>query len=212
MQNQQIDALTAIAARFTGAAFIAALICSTAAVAGAIKLDADTVEEFVNAAHQRFGGKLLGITKVTPKDSWKFDKAKGMLIEVSFACPVVSTDFAAFGNGKTAGKPDKNNADAIAKIAQLAENHEGKHKDGYQAVCKDWKPDDVAKALMLLKFKDVTEAHAAVLEKKKDLTDKLKNACLDLHKQEGLLEAKARSDGSFDVSMKPAGAIGCEVQ
>ena len=65
---------------------------------------------------------------------------------------------------------------------------------------------------MQVKFKDGNEAHTAVHDKKKDLVDKLKKACLDLHKQEGLLEVKPQSDGSFVVSMKPAGATGCEIQ
>jgi hypothetical protein len=206
------NTLMATTAKATGALFLAALICSSTAAAGAIKLDADTVQEFMNAAHQKFGGNLLGKTNVNPKDNWRFDKSKGMLIDVSFACPVVSSDFAAFGKGSSPGKPDKNNSDAITEVARLAQDHEKKHKDGYEAVCKNWKPDEEANALMQVKFKDGNEAHTAVLDKRKDLVDKLKKACLDLHKQEGLLEVKPQSDGSFVVSMKPAGATGCEIQ
>jgi hypothetical protein len=69
------NTLMATTAKATGALFLAALICSSTAAAGAIKLDADTVQEFMNAAHQKFGGNLLGKTNVNPKDNWRFDKS-----------------------------------------------------------------------------------------------------------------------------------------
>jgi hypothetical protein len=53
------------------------------------------------------------------------------------------------------------------------------------------------------------EAEAAIDEKMHELNDKLRAACLDLHSKEGYVDVM-QSGGNFSVTMKPAGASGCE--
>jgi hypothetical protein len=58
-------------------------------------------------------------------------------------------------------------------------------------------------------YKDMKEAEAAIDEKMHELNDKLRDACLDLHSKEGLIQV-TRKRGSIDVTMTAAGKIGCD--
>jgi Zn-finger domain-containing protein len=110
-------------------------------------------------------------------------------------------DFAEVGGGK----PNAANKDAIAKAAQLAEDHEEKHKAGYESAFKTFDPDKTAKELMAKTFKDEKEAKKELEAKFKALKDALMQACLDLHKSEGIIEVTT----NINIQMKPAGASGC---
>ena len=162
------------------------------------KLNADTVDAFIEAANKKFGGSDVGETKAHPAFSYSFKGGK--LTKVNFTCPI-TLDFAEVGGGK----PNAANKDAIAKVAQLAEDHEEKHKAGYESAFKTFDPDKTAKELMAKTFKDEKEAKKELEAKFKALKDALMQACLDLHKSEGIIEVTT----NINIQMKPAGASGC---
>lgn len=163
------------------------------------KFNADTVDAFMEAANKKFGGDSLGETKHHAALSpWSFKDGK--VTKVVFTCPI-TLDFAEAGGGK----PNSTQKAAIAKVAQLAQDHEKKHKAGYEAAFKAFDPDKTAKELMAKTFKDVKEAKKELDAKFKELTDALMKACLDLHKTEGLIEVTT----NIDIQVKPAGASGC---
>src|SRR4051812_24989969 len=169
------------------------------------KFNADTVQEFMAAANKKFGGKNLGQTHANPTASRTFNKKTKKLTAVAFTCPITE-DFAEVGGGK----PDKANKDAIKEVAARAKAHEDKHKAGYQACFRKFKPDDVAKDLMAKTYKDENDAKKAVHAKIEELVASLKAACLALHQSEGILIIAPQKDGSFKITMKAAGASGCE--
>jgi hypothetical protein len=117
------------------------------------KFNADTVQEFMAAANKRYGGKNLGQTHAKPAAAHTFNKKTGKLVSVTFTCPITE-DYAEVGGGK----PDKANKQAIEDVAARAKAHEDKHKAGFDAAFKAFKPDDVAKALKAKTFKDEKEA------------------------------------------------------
>jgi hypothetical protein len=169
------------------------------------KFNADTVQEFMAAARKKFGGQDLGLTHAHPAAAWSFNNKTNKLVNVAFTCPVTE-DFAQVGGGK----PDKANKDAIKEVADRAKAHEDKHKADYLAAFKKFDADSTAKDLMSQSFKDVNAAKKAVHAKRDELATSLKNACLALHQTEGVLTVTQKKDGSFDVSMKAAGANGCD--
>ena len=169
------------------------------------KFSANTVQEFMAAANKKFGGKNLGQTHAKPAASRTFNKKTKKLTAVAFTCPVTE-DFAEVGGGK----PDKANKDAIKDVAARAKAHEDKHKAGFDAAFKAFKPEDVAKELMAKTFKDEKEAIDAVHTKREELSASLKAACLALHQSEGILVVTPQSNGSFNITMKAAGASGCD--
>ena len=164
------------------------------------KFNADTVDQFMDAAKKKFGGNNLGETDAHPAYNYAFKGGK--LTKLVFTCPV-TLDFAEVGGGK----PDSANKDAIAKIAKLAEDHENKHKAGYEAAFKKFDPNTTAKELMAKSFKDDKEAKKTIEAKFKELKDALLQACLDLHKREGLILVTP----SLDIQVKAAGSSGCDV-
>ena len=127
------------------------------------------------------------------------------MAKLSFTC-TVTLDYAEVGGGK----PDQANKDAIAKVAEMAKDHEEKHKAGYEAAFKKWNADKVAKDLMAKTYKDQKEAQKAVKDAVADLDKVLLDACLELHKKEGVIEFTHQANGSIDVTMKAAGAAGCK--
>ena len=58
-------------------------------------------------------------------------------------------------------------------------------------------------------YKNEKEATDAIHAKREELAASLKTACLALHQSEGLL-VTPQKDGSFNITMKAAGAIGCD--
>ena len=166
------------------------------------KFNADTVDDFMAAAKKKFGGDELGTTEAKPHIGFIFKDGK--VTKVAITCPI-SMDYTEVGGGN----PDKANKDAIAQVAALAKQHEEKHKAGYEAAFNKWNAEKVKKDLMAKTFKDKKEADKAAKEQMDDLDGKLMDACLDLHKQEGLLVVTHQKDGSIAVSMKAAGAGGC---
>lgn len=167
------------------------------------KFNADTVFEFMDKANKKYGGDDLGSTEATP--SFKYGSFKdGKLGKLEFSCDI-DLDFAEFGSGK----PDDNNKKAIADVCDIAEEHEKKHKAGYEKAFKDFDPKGTAKDLMEKTFKSKSEADKAVADAFKDLKKALKDACLDLHKKEGIVSVAEQKDGSFKITTKPAGASGC---
>jgi hypothetical protein len=169
------------------------------------KFKADTIDDFLKAAHKRFGGDSAGATDVDQTKLWKGRFNKGKLTNLSFTLQI-TMDYAEVGGGK----PDKANKDAIAKVAQLAKQHEEKHKAGYEAAFKEWGPEQVKKDLESKTYKNEKEMNKAVNDALDDLDRALLKACLDLHKKEGVIVVAHKQDGSIDVSMEPAGASGCE--
>jgi hypothetical protein len=113
------------------------------------KFNADTGDAFIEAANKKFGGDSLGETKHHAALSpWSFKDGK--VTKVVFTCPI-TLDFAEVGGGK----PNSTQKSAIAKVAQLAQDHEKKHKAGYEAAFKAFDPDKTAKELMAKTFKDL---------------------------------------------------------
>ena len=84
----------------------------------------------------------------------------------------------------------------------------GPHKAGYEAAFEQWNAQAV-KDLKAGTYKDMKEAEAAIDEKMHELNDKLRDACLDLHSKEGLIQV-TRKRGSIDVTMTAAGETGCD--
>ncbi len=168
------------------------------------KFSGDTVEDFMDAANAKYGGGDLGETTVKP--SFKYGGFKdGKLLKVEFSCPV-DVDFAEPGSGK----PDDENKTSIAEIAAIAKAHELKHKAGYEKAFKDWDAKKVAKDLMDKTYKSKADAEKALKEALADLSKELLNACLDLHKKEGIVDVTKLADGSHKIVQKPAGAAGCQ--
>jgi hypothetical protein len=167
------------------------------------KFNAITVDQFMHAANKKFGGNDLGMTDAKPSFSYSFKD--GRITKVSFTCPI-TLDYAEIGGGK----PDKANKDAIAQVAAFAQQHEKSHKAGFEKAFKKWNVDKVAKDLMAKTYKDKKAAEKAGKERLDDLQSKLMDACLDLHKTEGLITVTHQKDGSIDVSTKAAGASGCK--
>jgi hypothetical protein len=166
---------------------------------------ADTLTDFIEAAAKKYGDGSLG--KTDPATKMKFHFKDGKLTTVSFTFKA-TVDSAAFAGGKHKGKPDKANRDAITQVVHLALEHERKHKAGYEAAFEQWKAQAV-KDLKDGTYKDMKEAEAAIDEKMHELNDKLRDACLDLHSTEGLIQV-TRKRGSIDVTMTAAGKIGCD--
>jgi hypothetical protein len=162
---------------------------------------ADTLKEFMEAAAEKFGAGGLGETEYHVNSSYVF--RNGKLIDVSFTL-AVTIDFATFGGGK----PDKANQEAITHVVHLGKVHEGKHKAGYEATFSNWKPQAV-KDLKAGTYADEDEAKDAIAKKVDEINDKMKAACLDLHSKEGYVDVM-QSGGNISVTMKPAGASGCE--
>jgi hypothetical protein len=170
------------------------------------KFKADTVDDFLKAAHKKFGGDSAGKTDFDKTTKlWKGRVNNGKLT-LSWTFPQITMDYAEVGGGK----PDKANKDAIAEVAQLAKQHEEKHKAGYEAAIKDWDPEQVKEDLESKTYKNEKEVNKAVNDALDDLFRKLLKACLDLHKKEGVIVVAHERDGSIDISMDPAGASGCE--
>jgi hypothetical protein len=162
---------------------------------------ADTLTEFMDAAAEKFGAGGLGETDYHVSSAYIFKNGK--LIDVSFTL-TVTIDFATFGGGR----PDKANLEAITHVAHLGKVHEGKHKAGYEATFNNWKPQAV-KDLKAKTYADEDEAKDAIAKKVDEINDKMKAACLALHSTEGYVDVM-QSGGSISVTMKPAGASGCE--
>jgi hypothetical protein len=169
------------------------------------KFNANTVQEFMAAARKKFGGQDLGLTHAHPEAAWSFNNKTNKLFKVAFTCPITE-DFAQVGGGK----PDKANKDAIKEVADRAKAHEDQHKADYLAAFNKFDADTTAKNLMAQTYKDVNEAKKAVHAKREELATSLKNACLALHKTEGVLTVTQKKDGTFDVAMQAAGANGCD--
>ncbi|HEY6434068.1 MAG TPA: hypothetical protein VIZ17_18990 [Acetobacteraceae bacterium] len=169
------------------------------------KFNADTVQQFMAAANKKFHGQNLGMTVAHPAASYTFNKKTNKLIKLVFTCSITE-DFAQVGGGK----PDKANKDAIKEVADRAEAHEDKHKAGYNVAFKKFDADGTAKDLMAKTYKNEKEAKDAIHAKREELTASLKTACLALHQSEGLLVVTPQKDGSFDITMKAAGATGCD--
>ncbi len=167
------------------------------------KIPANDIHEFIKNANKYFKDDGAGVT--TPKHSYKYASfsKQGQLVklQVSFW---VDTDFAEPGPGH----PDAINKMAIEVASGAAKKHEQNHKAGYDAAFNEWN-DKVPAALMKQTFKNKNEAEKAVDDQIKVLDGKLKQACLELHKKEGLLEVRENKDGSIDIIPKPAGASGC---
>ena len=139
------------------------------------KFKADTVDDFLKAAHKKFGGDSAGATDVDQTKLWKGRFNKGKLTNLSFTLPI-TMDYAEVGGGK----PDKANKDAIAKVAQLARQHEAKHKASYEAAFKEWDPEQVTKDLESKTYKNEKEMNKAV----NDALDDLDRAALPRSAQE----------------------------
>ena len=170
------------------------------------KFNADTVDDFLKAAAKKFGGDSAGATDVDQTKLWKGRFNKGKLTNLSFTLRI-TMDYAEVGGGK----PDKANKNAIAQVAQLAKLHEEKHKAAYEAAFEKWGPEQVKKDLESRTYKNEKEMNKAVNDALDDLDRALLSACLDLHKKEGvIIVAHNNRDVSIEVSMKPAGASGCE--
>ena len=163
--------------------------------------NADTIQEFMDAAAEKFGAGGLGETEYHVNSSYRF--RDGKLIDVSFTLKV-TIDFATFGGGK----PDKANHDAITHVVHLGKVHETKHKEGYEATFNRWKPQAV-KDLKAATYKDENEAKAALQKKVDEINDKMKAACLDLHSKEGFVDVM-QTGSTISITMKPAVASGCE--
>ena len=86
--------------------------------------------------------------------------------------------------------------------------HEGKHKAGYETTFNNWKPQAV-KDLKAGTYADEDAAKDAIAKKVDEINDKMKAACLDLHSKEGYVDV-LQSGGKISITMKPAGASGCE--
>lgn len=167
------------------------------------KFAADNVDDFMDKANAKYGGGDLGDTDA--KTGSKYGGFKdGKIQKLVFTCDV-SVDYAEPGSGK----PDAANKKAIDDIADIAKAHELKHKAGYEKAFKDWNQAAVAKKLMDQTFKSKGDADKAIKAALDDLGDKLKDACLDLHKKEGIVDLTHQADGSIKIVTKPAGAAGC---
>jgi hypothetical protein len=167
---------------------------------------ADTLSDFIEAAAKKYGDGSLGKTDpVTTMEGFLLKGGKLTKISFTFKATV---DSAAFGGGEHKGKPDKANGDAIAKVVHMALEHERKHKAGYEAAFEKWNAQAV-KDLKAGTYKDKKEAEDAIAQKMHELNDKLRDACLDLHSTEGLIQVN-RKGGSIDVAMTAAGKTGCD--
>jgi hypothetical protein len=166
---------------------------------------ADTLTDFIEAAAKKYGDGSLGKTDTATKRKFHFKDGKLTTVSFTFKATV---DSAAFAGGKHKGKPDKANSDAITQAVHLAREHERKHKTGYKAAFEQWN-EQAVKDLKAGTFKDKEEAEAAIDEKIRELNDKLRDACLDLHHTEGLIQV-TRKRGSIEVTMAAAGESGCD--
>jgi hypothetical protein len=169
------------------------------------KIAGDNIDDFLDNAHKKFGGNGLGDTDYKPPTFKAGSFKDGKLSKLSFDPLQITIDYAEPGGGK----PDDVNKAAIKKAADFAEQHETSHKAGYEAAFKKWDPDKVAKDLMGQTFKDQKSALKAIQDKLTELKKALTDACLDLHKKEGLIVAKKNTNGSIDVTMRAAGPGGC---
>jgi len=169
------------------------------------KIAGDTIDDFLDNAHKTFGGNGLGDTDYKPPTFKAGGFKDGKLSKLAFDPLQITVEYAEPGSGK----PDDINKAAIRQACDMAKDHEEAHKAGYEAAFRKWGPDKVAKDLMGKTYKDQKEALKAVQDALADLKQALTDACLDLHKKEGLIVAKKNSDGSIDVTMRPAGAAGC---
>ena len=165
--------------------------------------NADSVADFMAKANQKYGGQDLGDTEAKP--SFKYGGFKdGKIAKLEFSCPI-EMDYAEFGSGK----PDENNKKAIKKVAGIAAAHEKRHKEGYEKAFKDFDPKETASDLMGKTFKTKSDADKAIKDSFKTLQKALLDACLDLHKKEGVVDVDQQADGTFKITEKAAGATGC---
>ncbi|HKM64435.1 MAG TPA: hypothetical protein VJY39_18280 [Acidisphaera sp.] len=168
------------------------------------KFNGDTADEFLEAAHKKYGGTGAGETTYTPPKVKTVFK-DGKLSKVDFDPPKIDMDYAEAG----VGKPDDNNKAAIKKIADMAEEHEKNHKASYEATFKTWS-QKAEKDLTSKSYKDAKEAQKAIQDALDDFKKQMYDACVELHKKEGKIVAKTNKDGTVDVSMAPSGPAGCK--
>jgi hypothetical protein len=164
--------------------------------------NADTINEFETAAFEKYGVGSLG--KTDSATSYTYHFKDGKLTSVSYTFKATS-DWAVFGGGKA----NKANKDAIEKCVRLSQEHEQKHKEGYERTFTQWKAQ-AEKDLKAGTYKDAKEAENAIEEKIHDLNNKLRDACLDLHSKEGLIVVTYKNGSPIDVSMTVAGKMGCD--
>lgn len=168
------------------------------------KVAGDTVLDFIDNAHKKFGGDDFGATKAeisVSKMQFKDGKVTGLKFTLD-----VDVDYAEPGGGK----PDDANKAAIKELAELVKQHELDHETGYKKAFTDWKADKVAKDIMSKTYKSSKEALQAVEDARTELRGKLKKACLALHAKGGRYDTKVQKDGSITVTEKPAGTSGCD--
>ncbi|HVY16396.1 MAG TPA: hypothetical protein VHB27_14315 [Rhodopila sp.] len=167
------------------------------------KISADTVEDFMDKANAKFGGSNLGETDAKP--SFKYGSFKdGKVLKLEISCPI-DLDYAEMGSGK----PDDEGKKAIAAVADIAKAHELSHKAGYEKAFKDFDAKKTAKDIMDKTFKNKGEADKAIHQAFSELKKALLDACLALHKKEGIVEVTKQANGSYKIVQKPAGATGC---
>ena len=167
------------------------------------KISGDSAKEFTDNANKKFGDGDLGTTDY--ETAYKLGGFKdGKILKLEFTC-TITMDYAEVGSGK----PDANNKKAIAKIADIAEAHEKRHKAGYEKAFKEFDAKKTAAALMEETYKSRADAEKAIKDAFNDLEKALNDACLNLHKKEGLIDVVAQADGSFKIIERAAGAQGC---
>lgn len=168
------------------------------------KLAADSVDDFIAKAGKKWGKGRAGETK--PKPVWTYGSFKdGQVSKLVFSFSS-TIEFAEDGGGKA----DAENKKAIKLVAKLAKEHEENHQEYYDKAYKDWKPKTQADDLMEMNFDSKAEAVKAMTAKFAELEKALLDACLSLHKKEGIIYAELDTDGSYAVYTKPAGPNGCK--
>jgi hypothetical protein len=166
-----------------------------------VNIKADTAREFLDEAHKAMKDrKKLGETTYKLEiGKVKLDPKTKTVASGSFTLTMDTTRVHWAGAKKT--KPGKMNAEAITKIENLNEAHEKAHRDGYQEAF-DKAKDELEKKMVGKTQKEQKD----ILE---EMHDKLKDACLKLHKTGGMIDV-SEGDDKITVSESAEGPSGCE--
>jgi hypothetical protein len=181
-----------------------------------VMIKAKSYKEFRDGAVKHFGDEALGWTKAGEVSATVVDFKDGKLKTVSFSMkpPTMEWAEADFGNGPI----HDYDLDAIRKCIVLEKAHEKKHKEAIDRTFKMWRPK-AEKALRDGTYPDKAAALKAIEAKMAELDVALNDACLELHKEEGLIEVTFPAHSkTANVVMKRAPVdsagrpIGCDAK
>lgn len=166
-----------------------------------LNVKADTAEDFLDEARAAMGDSTkLGETTFDLGLKFATDSKTKKIVKATFTLTTSIRRAHWAGPAKT--KPDKSNAEAIARIEALNKAHEDAHRAGYVRAFN--KNKAALEKALVGKTEDEAEA---IVDKMKQA---LKDACEDLHKKGGKVVVKTDSSGRITVTEAAEGPGGCD--